>query len=108
MSKKLFIFEDDKYDRFFPLTYNRPVYELLYGITRIKEKIRHLFPGAEVVLLCRDYLERVLATRTGQKVNQFEVKKDDEILLSFQMTKPRFNMLMLVVEGTFHLFDYNE
>ncbi len=81
MSRKLFIFEDDKYDRFFPLTYNRPVYELLCGITKIREKISHLFTGAEVVLLCRDYLEKVLATRTGQEVNQFEVKKEDEILL---------------------------
>ncbi len=75
------MFEDDKYDRFFPLTYNRPVYELLCGITKIREKISHLFTGAEVVLLCRDYLEKVLATRTGQEVNQFEVKKEDEILL---------------------------
>jgi UDP-N-acetylglucosamine diphosphorylase / glucose-1-phosphate thymidylyltransferase / UDP-N-acetylgalactosamine diphosphorylase / glucosamine-1-phosphate N-acetyltransferase / galactosamine-1-phosphate N-acetyltransferase len=81
MSKKLFIFEDDKYDRFFPLTYNRPVYELLCGITRIKEKISQIFPGAEVVLLCRDYLEKVLANKTKLKVNQFEVNKDDEILL---------------------------
>ncbi len=81
MSKKLFIFEDDKYDRFFPLTCNRPVYELLCGIMRIKGKISHVFPGVEVILLCRDYLERVLITRTRQKVNQFEVKKDDEILL---------------------------
>lgn len=81
MSRKLFIFEDDKFDRFFPLTYNRPVYELLCGITKIREKICHLFAGVEVVLLCRDYLEKVLATWTRQKVNQFEVKKEDEILL---------------------------
>jgi UDP-N-acetylglucosamine diphosphorylase/glucosamine-1-phosphate N-acetyltransferase len=81
MSRKLFIFEDDKYDQFFPLTYNRPVYELLCGITKIREKITFLFPDAEVVLLCRDYLENVLAERTKQKVNQFNFKEEDEILL---------------------------
>jgi UDP-N-acetylglucosamine diphosphorylase/glucosamine-1-phosphate N-acetyltransferase len=81
MSRKLFIFEDDKYDQFFPLTYNRPVYELLCGITKIREKITFLFPEAEVVLLCRDYLEKVLAERTKHKVNQFNVKDDDEVLL---------------------------
>ena len=81
MSRKLFIFEDDKYDQFFPLTYNRPVYELLCGIKNIREKIISIFPDAEVVLLCRDYLEKVLAERTKQKVNQFNVKDEDEILL---------------------------
>jgi UDP-N-acetylglucosamine diphosphorylase/glucosamine-1-phosphate N-acetyltransferase len=81
MSRKLFIFEDDKYEQFFPLTYNRPVYELLCGIKNIREKISSLFPDAEVVLLCRDYLEKVLAERTKQKVNQLNVKNEDEILL---------------------------
>jgi UDP-N-acetylglucosamine diphosphorylase/glucosamine-1-phosphate N-acetyltransferase len=81
MAKKLFIFEDDKNDQFFPLTYNRPVYELLCGITKIREKINSLFSDAEVILFCRDYLEKVLVTRTGQKVNDFDVKDNDEILL---------------------------
>jgi UDP-N-acetylglucosamine diphosphorylase/glucosamine-1-phosphate N-acetyltransferase len=81
MAKKLFIFEDDKYDQFFPLTYNRPVYELLCGITKIKDKISSLFPGAEIILLCRDYLEKVLQIRTRQKVNDFSIGDDDEILL---------------------------
>ena len=88
MPKKLFIFEDDKYDQFFPLTYNRPVYELLCGITRIREKIISLFPDAEIILLCRDYLEKVLAEKTQQKVNQFNVKDKDEILLINGRTIP--------------------
>ena len=81
MAKKLFIFEDDKYEQFFPLTYNRPVYELLCGITKIKDKISSLFPDGEVILLCRDYLEKVLKIRTGQKVNEFDIKGEDQILL---------------------------
>jgi len=81
MLKQLLIFEDDKYANFFPLTYNRPVYELLCGMTRIKEKISGLFPDTEVILLCRDYLEKVLISRAGQKVNDFNVGDSDQILL---------------------------
>jgi UDP-N-acetylglucosamine diphosphorylase/glucosamine-1-phosphate N-acetyltransferase len=81
MAKKLFIFEDDKYSQFFPLTYNRPVYELLCGITKIKDKISSLFPDAQVILLCRDYLEKVLKIKTGKRVNEFDIRDEDQILL---------------------------
>jgi len=81
MEKKLFIFEDEKYDQFFPLTHNRPVYELLCGISKIKNKISTLFPDVQVILLCRDYLEKVLGVRTGQKVNEFDIKDEDLVLL---------------------------
>lgn len=81
MPKKLFIFEDDKYDQFFPVSCNRPVYELLCGLTRVRDKISWLFPAAQVILLCRDYLEKVLVDKTGQKVNQFNAEEEDQILL---------------------------
>jgi len=81
MAKKLFIFEDDKYDQFLPLTYNRPVYELLCGMTKIKDKFSSFFPDAEVIFLCRDYLEKILKIKIGQKVNEFEIKDQDQILL---------------------------
>jgi len=81
MGKKLFIFEDEKYDHFFPLTHNRPVYELLCGINKIKNKISTLFPDIQVILLCRDYLEKALGVKTGQKVNEFDIKDEDLVLL---------------------------
>ena len=80
MAKKLYIFEDDKFDQFLPLTYNRPVYELICGISRIKDKIASFFPEAEISLLCRDHLEKVLQIKTGQKINGFEIKDEDELL----------------------------
>ena len=80
MAKKLYIFEDDKFDQFFPLTYNRPVYELICGIYLIREKIVSFFPGAEVNLLCRDYLGKVLRHRTNLKVNEFGIRDEDELL----------------------------
>ncbi|MCJ7498262.1 MAG: hypothetical protein MUO78_09065 [candidate division Zixibacteria bacterium] len=80
MSKKLFIFEDDKFENFYPLTYNRPVYELLCGITQLKDKLITLYPKAEVILLCRDYLAGVLRQKSFCKVNNFSIKKEDQLL----------------------------
>jgi UDP-N-acetylglucosamine diphosphorylase/glucosamine-1-phosphate N-acetyltransferase len=81
MAKKLFIFEDDKYGRFFPLTCNRPVYELLCGMRRMREKTESFFPDAETTLLCRDHLKPVLRARTGHRVNELGVGDEDQILL---------------------------
>ena len=84
MAKKLFIFEDDKFGNFYPLTYNRPVYELLCGILKLREKIAFYFPDCEVNLLCRDFLAPALAEKTkscGIKVNDFGVSDSDEIFL---------------------------
>lgn len=81
MAKKLFIFEDEKYNQFLPLTYNRPAYELLCGTTKIKDKISSLFPDAQEILLCRDYLEKVLKIKTGIRINEFDIKDEDQILL---------------------------
>jgi len=80
MAKKLFIFEDDKFINFYPLTYNRPVYELLCGITKLKDKLIPLYPEAEVILLCRDYLAEVLRQKSFDKVNNFSIKKEDQLL----------------------------
>jgi len=80
MAKKLFIFEDDKFTNFYPLTYNRPIYELLCGILRLKDKLIALYPEAEVILLCRDYLTEVLRQKGSGKVNNFSIKKEDQLL----------------------------
>ena len=80
MAKKLFIFEDDKFENFYPLTYNRPVYQLLSGINLIQEKISSFYPGLEIILLCRDDLEDLLKMRTNLKVNIIKAEDKDELL----------------------------
>ncbi len=80
MKKKLFIFEDDKFEDFHPLTYFRPVYQLLFGIKLLQEKISSFYPGVEVTLLCRDYLKEILELRSNLRVNDFKVKNEDELL----------------------------
>ncbi|KPK99271.1 MAG: hypothetical protein AMJ90_09615 [candidate division Zixibacteria bacterium SM23_73_2] len=78
--KKLFIFEDDKFENFYPLTYNRPVYELLFGILTLRKKLTRLYPSSDTILLCRDYISDVLKEKTKCKVNHFEINPDDQLL----------------------------
>ena len=54
------IFEDEKYSDFYPLSYTRPVYELVCGINTLREKIIRVSSGANVSLHCRKYLEETL------------------------------------------------
>jgi UDP-N-acetylglucosamine diphosphorylase/glucosamine-1-phosphate N-acetyltransferase len=72
------IFEDDQYVNFYPLTYSRPVYDLVCGIKSLKEKISKLFPDKNVGVHCRRYLEDVVKLQNpGLNVNHF----DDESCL---------------------------
>jgi UDP-N-acetylglucosamine diphosphorylase/glucosamine-1-phosphate N-acetyltransferase len=54
------IFEDEKYSNFYPLTYTRPVYELVCGINTLRGKIVRDIPGVIFSLHCRKYLEATL------------------------------------------------
>jgi len=56
----LCIFEDNNYMNLEPLSLSRPVYELVCGITTLREKILRAFRGIEYSLHCRKYIEPVL------------------------------------------------
>ena len=72
------IFEDEQYLNFEPLIYSRPVYDLICGMTTLKEKIISAFPKDKVVLKCRNYLESFVKEENPKcKINQFE---DDDYL----------------------------
>lgn len=72
------IFEDEKYLNFEPLIYYRPVYDLICGMTTLKEKIIRAFPKDKVTLKCRTYLESFVQSANEKfKVNQFD---EDEYL----------------------------
>jgi UDP-N-acetylglucosamine diphosphorylase/glucosamine-1-phosphate N-acetyltransferase len=57
---QLCIFEDEKYINFEPLIYSRPVYELMCGISTLREKILRSFPKHKVSYHCRSYLQPVM------------------------------------------------
>jgi UDP-N-acetylglucosamine diphosphorylase/glucosamine-1-phosphate N-acetyltransferase len=54
------IFEDEKYSNFYPLSYTRPVYELVCGMNTLREKIIRDISGVNISLHCRKYLEETL------------------------------------------------
>ncbi len=75
---QLCVFEDKKTSNFFPLTYSRPVYDLICGYTSLKNKIFRLFPTAKHSLHCRTYLENItIQNNPGILVNSIE---DNECL----------------------------
>jgi UDP-N-acetylglucosamine diphosphorylase/glucosamine-1-phosphate N-acetyltransferase len=81
------IFEDEQYLNFEPLIYSRPVYDLVCGMTTLKEKIIRSFPKEKVVLKCRSYLDPfVKAENPKLKVNQLD--KDDYLFINGRIVAP--------------------
>ncbi|UCE06905.1 MAG: hypothetical protein JSW07_02375 [bacterium] len=76
------IFEDQKFDNLYPITYVRPVYELKCGHTTLREKIERMIGNASFYYFMRDYLAPVFANRLGkEKVNQIDGLKNDDLLI---------------------------
>lgn len=66
----VFVFEDDKYNNFLPLTYMRPVYDLISGMSPLLAKLFRQFPEANLSLHCREYLKHsVKQNHAGIGVN---------------------------------------
>jgi UDP-N-acetylglucosamine diphosphorylase / glucose-1-phosphate thymidylyltransferase / UDP-N-acetylgalactosamine diphosphorylase / glucosamine-1-phosphate N-acetyltransferase / galactosamine-1-phosphate N-acetyltransferase len=81
------IFEDEQYLNFEPLIYSRPVFDLVCGMTTLKEKIIRAFPKEKIILKCRNYLEPfVKAENPKCKVNQFD--KDDYLFINGRIIAP--------------------
>jgi len=81
------IFEDEQYLNFEPLIYSRPVYDLVCGISTLKEKTIRAFPKGTFVLKCRPYLESfVKADNPKYKVNQFD--EDDYLFINGRIIAP--------------------
>ena len=54
LPKTICIYEDDHFANLYPLTYTRPVFELLCGTMSLGERIRRFFPDARLVYKCRE------------------------------------------------------
>lgn len=81
------IFEDEQYLNFEPLIYSRPIYDLVCGMSSLKEKIIRYFPREKIVLKCRSYLESFVKVENPKcKVNQFE--DDDYLLINGRIIAP--------------------
>lgn len=74
MIANIFIFEDNKYTNFLPLSYLRPVYDLISGASTLLAKIVRNFPEATIALHCRDYLKNLVKqSHAGIGVNNVNV-----------------------------------
>jgi UDP-N-acetylglucosamine diphosphorylase/glucosamine-1-phosphate N-acetyltransferase len=81
------IFEDEQYLNFEPLIYSRPVYDLVCGMSTLKEKIIRAFPKEKIVLKCRSYLESFVKQDNPKcKVNQFD--EDDYLFINGRIIAP--------------------
>ncbi|NOZ20461.1 MAG: hypothetical protein GXP25_05160 [Planctomycetes bacterium] len=79
---KLCIFEDEKFDNLYPLTYLRPVFELKCGATSLEEKIIRAFPGADVCYFVREWIvESYKARANGRPVNDMAALMGDDLLM---------------------------
>jgi len=65
--KALCIFEDDRFTNFFPLTLNKPVFDLLIGTQTLLERIRADVKHSSVCCVCRPYLAKEMAQRFSRR-----------------------------------------
>ncbi len=56
----LCIFEDDRYPNFFPLSLNKPVFELICGTQTLRERIVAEVNPERIILVCRGYLSKIM------------------------------------------------
>jgi len=69
------VFEDEHFNRLYPLTLTRPVFDLRCGISLLREKIIRHFPGSRLHLFCREYLVDVVReTAPDVAVNKIDSK----------------------------------
>jgi UDP-N-acetylglucosamine diphosphorylase / glucose-1-phosphate thymidylyltransferase / UDP-N-acetylgalactosamine diphosphorylase / glucosamine-1-phosphate N-acetyltransferase / galactosamine-1-phosphate N-acetyltransferase len=81
------IFEDEQYLNFEPLIYSRPVYDLVCGMSTLKEKIICAFPKEKITLKCRNYLDSfVRAENPKYKLNQFD--NDNYLFINGRIIAP--------------------
>jgi len=70
--RPVYIFEDDNYERFYPLTISRAVYQMRLGIDLLFEKWKAHLDGHDIRFCIRDHLADVTIQRTGLSCNSFE------------------------------------
>jgi len=79
---KIVIFEDGGFEKLYPLTYLRPVFELRCGAKTLLERIKESFAGGEFSYFVRDCLKAKVKKECGGKVNAPEALKEDVLLVN--------------------------
>lgn len=80
---KICIFEDEKYEQFYPLTYLRTVFELRCGHTLLIDKIRKKFASESFCYFVREHLSPTLKARwPNEPINDLMVLPDDLLIIN--------------------------
>lgn len=80
---KICVFEDNGYDKLYPLTYLRTMFELKCGRTSILEKIKRKFEGETFCYFVREQLAPVLKARfQDEAVNDSGALQDDLLIIN--------------------------
>ena len=87
---KVCIFEDDKFEQLYPLTYLRPTFELKCGAIKLWERISRFYKDCEVIFWMREVLVPVFK-KSLERVNEPQLLNDD----------------VLCINGSFLLLDDN-
>ena len=86
---RLIVFEDDRYTRFYPISYLRPVFGLRCGATTLAEKIVRQCPDAGVAWFMRDELKDVWAEETDAPINDAaQLQGDDLFVVNGRLLAP--------------------
>jgi UDP-N-acetylglucosamine diphosphorylase/glucosamine-1-phosphate N-acetyltransferase len=78
------VFEDEKCDCFFPLTFTRAIFELRCGYISLLERIKRNFPQIEIGVFLRDYLVPTFKKRVSiSAINDLNfITRDDVLFLN--------------------------
>ena len=108
MINNIFIFEDEKYSNFLPLTHLRPVYDLICGISPLVAKIVRQFPEANISLHCRESLKQIVKqNHAGIGVNHLNTGLGCLIINGRLLASEKFRE-RLILDGRDRLFINND
>ena len=82
------IFEDINYTNFEPLVFSRPVYDLVCGITSLKEKILRSYGDVKYSLHCRPYLAD-LVKKENSKVPVNKIEDEQCLFINGRLIAPQ-------------------
>jgi len=104
------IFEDKGFENLLPLTYTHPVYELLCGMSTLREKLVRLYPEAKLHLLSRDYLIPTLKQKIfAHSYNQLSaIAGEDCLLLNGRLFANPYLDIEIPLQGEDELFLHDE
>ncbi len=86
---RLCIFEDDRFENFFPLALTRPVFCLRVGMEEIYKRTSRILRLEVGGALTRDYLSKTLRTSTGIPTgSNIDLGDDDWLFINGRVTDP--------------------